>query len=337
MSAIVRALGVAALMTSFTVGSAVAQGDLIRISHQWRAETDARDRATRVFVEEVGKHAPELRFRIYPGSSLIANPVAQFEALTDGALEMAVYPLVYAVGRVPEFSITILPGLIPSMQAALDLKGSAYHDMLQEIAHENGVHIVTWWWTPGGVATCGREITDPSSVEGLRMRAADPYFEVMLQEAGASVHAMPSTEIYSAMQTGVLDGLLTSSESFVSMRIYELATHATAGGDNEIFLLIQPLIMSKAAWDRLTPEQQDAFEKAAEVSEDFFNNHQFEATAEMVRRFEEAEVEVRSFTDEEYASWVELAQDVAWTRFRENLERGDELIDVVQSALEARE
>ena len=60
------------------------------------------------------------------------------------------------------------------------------------------------------------------------MRVADPYSEVVLQEAGASVQAMPSSEIYTALQTGVLDGLLTSSQSYVSMRIFEQTNHATS-------------------------------------------------------------------------------------------------------------
>ena len=84
----------------------------IKISHQFKANTDARDKATRVFVEEVNKKDPGLKFRIYPGSSLNIKPVAQFDALQTGTLEMAVFPMSYAVGKVPEFSVTIMPGTI---------------------------------------------------------------------------------------------------------------------------------------------------------------------------------------------------------------------------------
>src|SRR5690606_21204556 len=53
----------AVVLASF-VGIAAAQAQTIKISHQWRAETDARDRATRVFVKAVNEKAPELKFRI---------------------------------------------------------------------------------------------------------------------------------------------------------------------------------------------------------------------------------------------------------------------------------
>lgn len=330
-----KLIGAGALGLAAAWAVPAAQAQTIKISHQWRAEADARDKATRIFVDEVKKRTSGLNFRIYPSRSLIADPIGQFDAMQSGALEMAVYPLVYAVGKVPEFSITILPGLIRGLDQAVALKNSKYHDTLQEIAHKNGVHIVTWWWTPGGFATKDRAITGPKSVDGLKMRAADPYFEQVLQQAGASVQAMPSSEVYTALQTGVLDGLLTSSESFVSMRIFEQTKHATVGGKNEIFLLLQPLVMAKAAWDKLTPEQKKAFEEAATVSEKFFNTNQKEASETMIREFKKAGADVRELTDAEYDAWVKLSKETAWERFKKNIPNGAAMIATVEQAVAA--
>lgn len=335
MQGIWKFLGVGALGLAAAWATPAAQAQTIKISHQWRAETDARDKATRIFVEEVRKRTSGLNFRIYPSRSLIQDPVAQFDAMQSGALEMAVYPLVYAVGKVPEFSITILPGLIRGLDQAVALKDSKYRDALQEIAHKNGVHVLTWWWTPGGFATKERPIEGPGSVEGLKMRAADPYFEQVLQQAGASVQAMPSSEVYTALQTGVLDGLLTSSESFVSMRIYEQTKFATVGGKNEIFLLLQPLVISKLTWDKLTPEQKKAFEEAATVSETFFNTNQKEASDTMVREFKKAGATIRELTDAEYDAWVKLAKETAWERFKANIPGGAAMIAAVQDSIAA--
>lgn len=332
----VRKLGLsAAIAMTVAMGSVSVEAQTLKISHQWKAETDARDRAVRIFVEEAKKLAPDLDFRIYPGRSLIQDPISQLDAMQNGTLEMAIYPLVYGVGKIPQFSITILPGLIRSFDRAVALKGSPYHERLQEIAHENGIHIVTWWWTPGGFATKATAIGAPSSVSGLKMRASDPYFEQMLQTAGASVQAMPSSEVYTALQTGVLDGLLTSSETFVSMRIYEQTQHATVGGQNEIFLLLQPLLMSKAAWDKLTPEQKQAFEAAATKSEEFFNGVQTQASQTMVDEFTKAGAEVRQLTDEEYTAWVDLAKSTAWESFQKDVPNGADLIATVQESLAA--
>lgn len=309
---------------------ALAQNE-IKISHQWKQGTDGRDRAVRVFVEEVTKADPSLKFRIYPGSSLIARPTAQIDAIQDGSLEMSVYPLVYATGKVPEFSITLMPGTVKSMDHAMRLKGSAFHKKLQEITEANGIRIITWWWTPGGFATKDRVIAGPDSVRGLKMRAADPYMEEILKAQGASIQSMASTEIYPALQSGVLDGLMTSAESFVSMRIYEQTKHATVGGDYSLFILLQPLIMSKQHWDKLTPKQKEIFEAAALKSEQFFNDGlQKEAAEKMVETFAKNGNAVRPLTKEEYEAWVAKAKEIAWPKFARDAKQGEELLTLIQ-------
>jgi len=324
----IRKLLAAVAATAVTV--ATAQATDFKISHQWKQGTDGRDKAARVFADEATKRDSTLKFRIYPGKSLITDEKKQIDALQDGTLEMAVYPLVYAVGKVPEFSITIMPGTVKSMDHAERLKGSAFHKKLQDVAHANGIHILTWWWTPGGFATKDRAIAGPETVKDLKMRAADPYMELILKDQGASIHAMGSTEIYSALQSGVLDGLMTSAESFISMRVYERTKHATAGGDYTLFMLLQPLVMSKQHWDKLTPAQQKVFDEAATVSEKFFNGEQREVANRMVETFTKAGNKVRPLSKAEYDAWVARAKVVAWPKFAERSKDAKELLELIQ-------
>ncbi len=309
--------------------AAPAAAQEIKISHQFKANTDGRDKATRVFVEEVNKKDASLKFRIYPGSSLNIKPVAQFDALQAGTLEMAVFPMSYAVGKVPEMSIIIMPGTITSLDHAMRLKGTAFHKKLQEVAEKNGVHIVTWWWTPGGFASKTREIGGPDTVKGEKMRAADPTFESMLKAAGASVINTPSTEIYSSLQSGVLSSTLTSAETFVSMRIYEQTKFATVGGDYTLWWLLQPLVMSKAAWDKLTPAQKKIFEEAASKSDDFFAAGQREAVAKMVDVYTKAGAKVRALTRPEFDAWIDLAKKTSWPEFTAKSADSKQLLELI--------
>jgi len=89
------------LVVALTPTTAGAQE--IRISHQWAEQTDARDRAARVFVQEVEKRTHELSLRVYPSSSLNIKPSDLLVALQDGSVEMAVYPLVYASPKCRSF------------------------------------------------------------------------------------------------------------------------------------------------------------------------------------------------------------------------------------------
>lgn len=301
----------------------------MKISHQWKANVDGRDRATRVFVDEVRKKDPNIKFRIYPAQSLGIKPVAQFEALQNGTLEMAVFPMSYAVGKAQEFSVTIMPGTISNLDHAMRMKGTPFHQKLQALAHKHGVHIVTWWWTPGGFASKDRPIGGPDTVTGLKMRAADPTFELMLKEAGSSVINMPSSEIYPALQSGVLNATLTSAETFVSMRLYEQTNNATVGGDYNLWMLLQPLVMSKQHWDKLTPAQQKIFEEAANKSDEFFLGLQREATDKMKEAYEKAGAKVRQMTKAEFDAWLELAKKTSWPDFAAKSPEAKELLDAL--------
>jgi len=326
MKAMLRKAAIALVAAAFAV-PAVAQE--IKISHQFKANTDARDKATRIFVEEVNKKDPGLKFRIYPGSSLNIKPFAQFDALQAGTLEMAVFPLSYAVGKVPEVSIAIMPGTINTLDHALRLKGTAFHKKLQEVMEKNGTHIVTWWWTPGGFASKDRQIGGPETVKGEKMRAADPTFETMLKAAGSSVINIPSTEIYPSLQSGVLTSTLTSAESFVSMRIYEQTKFATIGGDYTLWWLMQPLLMSKAAWDKLTPAQRKIFEDAADVSDKWFAQAQRDAVENMIAAYKKAGAQVRPLTKAEFDAWIDLAKKTSWPEFAAKSADAKQLLDLI--------
>jgi TRAP-type transport system periplasmic protein len=323
MKTVSRALAALAVVTC--CASVAAQE--IKISHQFKANVDGRDRATRVFVDEVTKKDPSLKFRIYPAQSLGIKPVAQFDALQNGTLEMAVFPMSYAVGKAEEFSIVIMPGTIPTLAHAMKLRGTPFQQKLQALAEKNGVHIVTWWWTPGAFATKDREIAGPKTVDGLKMRAADPTFESMLKAAGASVVSMPSTEIYPSLQSGVISGTLTSAETFVSMRLYEQTKFATVPGKYALWMLLQPLVMSKQHWDKLSPAQKKIFEEAALKSDKFFLGLQQDAVEKMEAAYKKAGAKIHEMSQAEYDQWVALAKETSWKEFAGKSPEAKDLLD----------
>src|SRR3546814_335336 len=128
-------------------------------------------------------------------------------------------------------------------------------------------------------------ITSPDTIKGQVIRAAGPAFEQMLAAAGASISSMPSSEIYTAMQTGVLDATNTSNDSFVSYRIDEQVKCLTAPGENALWFMYEPVIMSKKVFDGLKPEQQKAIMSAATKAEDFVTGEARKGEKKMVYTF----------------------------------------------------
>ena len=286
----------------------------LKISHQWPAEADARDRATRVFIKEVQARLPGTLFQVFPQLSLKLKAEEQFAALQSGQVDLSVYPLPYAAKQVPAFSLAVLPALYPSLEAVRHLKKTKVADQLQAIAEANGVHILAWWWVPGGFVTTSREVTGPDSVKGLKLRGGDPLFDLMLKKAGAVPIELTSNEIYAALKDGRLDGALTSYETFVSTNVQERARYFTAGSPG-IWMFATPLLISKSVWDNLSNAEKDAFEAAAGVSEAYFTSTQVEAEAKFIKVFTAAGAKYHKFTHDEYLAWLQLAQQTAWKQY----------------------
>src|SRR5262249_3080274 len=117
--------------------------------------------------------------------------------------------------------------------------------------------VVSWVWQAGGVASRGRPLVTPDDAKGMKVRGGSREMDMMLKTAGASVISLPSNEIYAAMQTGAMDAAMTSSTSFISFRLEEIAKHLTSGRQRTYWFMFEPLLMSKEVFAKLPKAQQD--------------------------------------------------------------------------------
>ncbi|UEX78698.1 TRAP transporter substrate-binding protein [Spiribacter halobius] len=316
-----------ALALAAAIGSTAAAQTTLRASHQWPGgQGDVRDEMVQILAEEVAAADVGLEIQVYPGASLF-SPREQWGAMAQGRLDISAFPLDYASGRHPEFSATLMPGLVRNHERAQRLNDSEFMDMIKDVIQEGGVRVLSDAWLAGGFASKERCITSPDTVEGQTMRAAGPAFDQLLAEAGASIASMPSSEIYSAMQTGVLDGANTSSGSFVSYRIYEQVTCLTAPGENALWFMYEPILISERTWDGLNAEQQEALMAAGQAAEEYFAEQAAQLDETMVEVFRENGVEVVTMSPDDYQAWLELAQESSYKTFAEEVPNGQELID----------
>ena len=108
---------IAALLAAAAVPAWSAPREL-RISHQF-AEGDARHDLAAAFAKAVEeKTQGELTFKIFPSQALFKS-AAQYDAMAKGALDLSVFPLAYASGKVPELDITLMPCIISSVEEGM--------------------------------------------------------------------------------------------------------------------------------------------------------------------------------------------------------------------------
>jgi TRAP-type C4-dicarboxylate transport system substrate-binding protein len=316
------------------LGSApvLAQAKTLKISHQFPGGTidegDFRDRMVRKFAAEVEKKTGgALKFEIYPSGSLV-KPVEQWGAMANGSLDMSLYPLAYAGGRVPELNIGLMPALVTSYEQGLRWKDAPIGKELTRIVEEKGVKIITWVWQAGGIASRGKPVISPDDVKGLKFRGGSKEMDVMLKAAGASPTNVPSSEIYSAMQSGVLDAALTSSTSLISFRLHEHAKHVTTARDKTFWFMFEPIMMAKSTFDKLTPEQQKVVMEVGASLEKFGMDSARVDDQKLAEVFKQAGDAVHDMNEAAFAKWRDVARSSSWKDFEEKVPNGKKLLDM---------
>ena len=306
----------------------VAQAEtVLKASHQWPGgKGDVRDEMVQMIARDVEKANVGLKIQIYPGESLF-KAKEQWGAITKGQLDMTALPLDYASGRHPQFSATLMPGLVKNHDHARRLNNSPFMADIKKIINDGGAVVIADAWLAGGFASRKNCILWPDDIKGQVTRAAGPAFEQMLVGAGASISSMPSSEIYTGMQTGVLDAANTSSGSFVSYRLYELVKCMTAPGDNALWFMYEPVLMSKASWDKLDKKQQTALLVAGKNSEEYFFGEAKKLDDKMVEVYKKAGVKVVTMNADQYIAWRKIADKTSYKEFAEKVPGGKELLD----------
>lgn len=307
--------------------AALAQDVTLKASHQWPGgKGDVRDEMVQLIGKEIEAANVGLAMQVFPGESLF-KAKDQWGAVTKGQVDITAFPLDYASGRHPEFSATLMPGLVGSHERAARLNDSPFMEEIKKSIDEAGAMVLSDAWLAGGFVSSKNCITTPESAKGQTLRAAGPAFEEMLVGAGASIASMPSSEIYTGIQQNVLDGANTSSGSLVSYRIYEVAKCLTAPGENALWFMYEPILMSKRSFERLNEDQQKALLAAGEKAEEYFAGEAKKLDDELIEVYKKAGVEVTEMSKENYDAWLAIAKETSYKNFAEKVPNGQKLID----------
>ena len=308
--------GSLAALPLLLVGRGSQAADALKISHQFPGGSidagDFRDRLCRKFALEVEKRSKgALSFQVYPGSSLMKTN-AQFSALRRGALDMSLYPIPYAGGEVPELNIGLMPGLVTSYEQAATWKNGEVGRAMNDLLLEKGIVMVSWIWQAGGVASRAAPLVNPEDAKGMKVRGGSKEMDMILKAAGAAVLSLPSNELYAAMQTGAADAGMTSSTSLISFRLEEVSKHLTTGRGRAYWFMLEPLLMAKSVYDKLSKEQQQLIMQVGADMEKF-GTEQAKADDKLVAEiYTKAGAKVYDLDDKAIRKWQTLARETAW-------------------------
>jgi len=309
----------------------------LKISHQFPGGTitegDFRDRLCRRFAADVEKRSNgALKATVYPGSSLMKTN-SQFAALRKGALDLSLVPLSYAGGEVPETNIGLMPALVPSYEVGAAWKTGEVGKLLAKILDEKGIVVLSWIWQAGGVASRTKALVAPEDAKGQKVRGGSREMDMVLKEAGASVISLPSNEIYAAMQTGAMDAAMTSSTSFISFKLEEVAKHLTTGRNKAYWFMFEPLLMSKDVFAKLPKAQQDILMAVGAEQEKFATDAARADDKAVAEIYAKAGAKIYDIDEPTLRKWQSIARETAWKDYAERNDNCKALLAAAQKLL----
>lgn len=333
MKKILRAL---ALALAVTVPSAAARADepiVIKFSHVVAAETP-KGQAIEFFKHEVEeKSGGRIKVEVYPNSQLYKDK-EELEALQLGSVQM----LAPSLGKfgplgIKEFDLFNLPFLFDDQVAVERVTSGPIGQTLLAKLEPRGIKGLGFWNSDLYVMTANRPLRLPEDFKGLRMRVQSSKVQnAEIRALGAMPQTMAFSEVYQAMQTGVIDGAdYPGLNNLFTQKIYEVQKYVTLSGHS---YLGYGVIMNKKFWDGLAPDLRQVITQAV-ADATAKNNTLVREESERALKAMEASGKTTfiTLTEAERAAWKKLMVPVH-EEFASQI--GTELLRQTYEAVQAR-
>lgn len=285
-----RKLLIAALPLAFCLSSTAHAAMTLKI-----AEVHPAGYPTVVAQENMGKKIEEatdgeLKFRMFSGG-VLGSEKEVVEQVQLGAIQMTRVSLGTLGPVIPEVNAFNMPFVFRDhehMRKIID--GPIGQEILDKITNSD-FNMVGLAWMDGGVRNLYTKepVRNLEDLKGMKIRViGNPLFIDTLNAMGAQGVAMATGEIFSALQTGVIDGAENNPPTMLEHNHYREAKNYTLTGH---LILPEPIVMSKTTWNKLTPEQQATVLKYAKDAQMEERELWDKRTEESVAKLKEAGVE----------------------------------------------
>jgi tripartite ATP-independent transporter DctP family solute receptor len=198
-------------------------------------------------------------------SAQLGQEADTIEQVRSGVIDLNRVSMAPFNSLVPVTLIPSLPYLFRSPEHARAVMSGPIGDEVAAGFEEHGVVVLTYY--DGGARSfynSRKPVNALADLAGLKFRVIQSdVFVDMVAALGASATPMPYGEVYSGIETGVIDGAENNFPSYESAKHFEVAKYYSL---DEHTIVPEVFVMSKAAWDKLTPEDQEIFKQAARES-----------------------------------------------------------------------
>lgn len=299
LNTLLLALSAAALVTV----NAYAQAPIIiKFSHVVANDTP-KGKAAERFKELAEKETKgRVKVEVYPNSTLYKDK-EELEALQLGAVQMLAPSLAkFGPLGVKEFELFDLPYIFPGKNVLYRVtEGPIGKDLLNKL-EPKGIKGLAYWDNGFKIMSANKPLHAPADFKGVKMRIqSSKVLDAQMRALGANPQVMAFSEVYQALQTGVVDGTENPPSNLYTQKMHEVQKHVTLSDHGYLGYAV---IVNKKFWDGLPADIRSQLEKAMADSTRYANaiaQQENERALDAVKK--SGKTTLYSLTDKEKAEW----------------------------------
>ncbi|SHE69868.1 C4-dicarboxylate-binding protein DctP [Ruegeria intermedia] len=319
-----------ALALSVTATAGFAQCDdgeiVVKFAHVTNTDKHPKGIAASLLEKRVNEEMDgKMCMEVYPNSTLY-NDDKVLEAMLQGDVQLAAPSLSKFEKFTKQFRLFDLPFMFKNIDAVDAFQASEAGQEMKDSMQRRGLQGLAFWHNGMKQMSANKPLLLPSDAEGLKFRVQSSDVLVAQMEAiGGSPQKMAFSEVYGALQQGVVDGQENTWSNIYGKKFFEVQDGITETNHG----IIDYLVVTSVDWlDSLDPDVRDQFLTIlAEVTEQR-NKEAFAVNEQAKQAIIDAGGTIRQLTPEQRQAWVDAMKPV-WEKFAGDV--GQDKIDAAQA------
>lgn len=264
----------------------------------------------RKFAEIVKeKSGGKIDVKVFP-AGMLGGDMQSVSSLQGGLLQMSALNAGLMASLAPDFALLDISFLFENTnEADAVMDGEVGKIFKMELEAKNLMVLAYWELGFRNLTNSRRAVEKVDDIEGLKIRVVQsPIYLEMFQALGANAVPMPFPEVYTALETGTVDGQENPAASILTAKLNEVQKYLTLTRHTYNPMV---LLYSKPAWDKLDADEQALLQEAATEAAAFQRQTSRDADAKAVEALAASGMTVSKLTPEEIARFREKTKPVA--------------------------
>ncbi len=275
---------------------------VIKFSHVVAPETPKGKGAEKFKQLAEERTGGKVKVEVYPSSQLYKDK-EELEALQLGAVQMLAPSLAkFGPLGAREFEIFDLPYIFPCKSALVKVTTGPVGKQLFEKLETKGITGLAYWDNGFKIMSANKPLHATADFKGLKMRIqSSKVLDAQMRTLGALPQVMAFSEVYQALQTGVVDGTENPPSNMYTQKMHEVQSHATLSNHGYLGYAV---IVNKKFWEGLPADIRTQLDSAMKDATDYANNiAQEENDQAMAAMKASGKTTFYELTADERASW----------------------------------